>query len=92
MTYHYPNRPAAGHTPPYPPDLHQRGRDQFPAPLPDDGLGWWTATLLTLCGIVARPDRMQESSKQAMTVLTLGGLAFLAAFGALVICTYITHR
>lgn len=92
MTYPNPNRQVPGYVQPYPPFGHQSGRDHTPAPPGDDGLGWWTATVLTLCGIVARPDRLQKSSKQAVLVLTVGVLAFLAVFGTWAIYTFITHR
>ncbi len=92
MTYPHPNQPAPGYAQPYPPTSHQPGRDQTPVPLPDESLSSWTAALLTLGGIVAHTDRVQRSSRQAMAVVTLIGLASLAVFAALLIYTYISHR
>lgn len=90
MTYPSPDRgqPAAA---PYP-QHHQAGLQQSATNRSEEDLGFAMVAMLTFFGITSRQDRLSDSTQKAMKVVMIGGLTFLAAFGALMVFAYITHR
>lgn len=90
MTYPSPDRGQPA-TAPYL-QQHQAGLQQPATNRSEEDLGFAMVALLTFFGITSRQDRLSDSTQKAMRVVMIGGLTFLAAFGALVVFVHIAHR